>query len=971
MPRSRRTYQAKRPIESYDHRDKERLNNPPVGLVTPETDRDAGRKTYTYDPHLDPQLQWAGKAEHTSFEVPTVSLHVHERIDPRTIVEATRKHNGNGAAIQGSLFELPGENPPVRSAIEFYQHRHNWTNRLVAGDSLLVMNSLLEKEGMAGKVQMVYIDPPYGIRYGSNFQPFVDKRDVKDGNDEDLTQEPETIKAFRDTWELGIHSYLSYLRDRLLLAREMLADSGSCFVQISDENLHHVRELMDEAFGQRNFVSVISIRKTTSQGTAVLLGTTTDFIVWYARDRNAVKYRQIFASRSDAADERYDQALLTDGSVVPAGTLDDTQGGDGWVFRVDNLTSSRPAGDGDVREFEFRGRKYTPGRGTFKTNLDGLVRLANAERLHATAGATLNYRRFKSDFPIAAIGNLWNDISGAVQSRSDPKVYVVQSSTEVIERCILMTTDPGDLVFDPTCGSGTTAYVAEQWGRRWITCDTSRVAVSLAKQRVMTALFDYYKLAHPDEGVGSGFTYKTVPHVTLGSIANNPDIKEGMSQAQIDAAIARHAPQETLYDQPLVDTGKRRVTGPFSVEAVPAPAVKPIDDAAEPASMPADDTVARSGETLRQSDWRDELLRTGIRGKAGQFIRFVRLEPLPGCRYLHADGESMPNDAGADSIREGPARASQRVVVSFGPEHAPLEQRQVNQALQEAQTLVPTPRVIVFAAFQFDPEAAKDIDETNWPGITLLKAQMNADLLTEDLKRKRASNESFWLVGQPDVQVQTIADGEDAGKYRVSVLGFDYYNTKSGDVESGGQDKIAMWMLDPDYDGRSLYPRQVFFPMAGSNDGWARLARNLRAEIDEELIEAYRGAASLPFEPGENRRIAVKIVDDRGIESLKVIEMDAPQGGATSSEQKGRTLEEILEEPSKNVPQEEWDRLPDDLIDNLDHYTAGADKEAERPKRSIEEILKDHARQVPPEEWSKLPDDLIERLDHYTSGADL
>ncbi len=926
MPRRSRTYRTKKPIEAYDHRDKERLNNPPVGLVTPETDRDEGRKTYAYDPHLDPQLQWAGKAEHTTFEVPTVSLHVHERIDPRTIVEATRKRNGNGGPVQGSLFELPEENPPVRSAIEFYQHRHNWTNRLVAGDSLLVMNSLLEKEGMAGKVQMVYIDPPYGIRYGSNFQPFVDKRDVKDGSDEDLTQEPETIKAFRDTWELGIHSYLSYLRDRLLLARDMLADSGSCFVQISDENLHHVRELMDETFGQRNFVSIISIRKTTSQGTAVLLGTTTDFIVWYARDRNAVKYRQIFTSRSDAADERYDQALLTDGSVVPAGTLDNTQGGDGWVFRVDNLTSSRPAGDGDVREFEFLGRKYTPGKGTFKTNLDGLVRLANAERLHATAGATLNYRRFKSDFPIAAIGNLWNDISGAVQSRSDPKVYVVQSSTEVIERCILMTTDPGDLVFDPTCGSGTTAYVAEQWGRRWITCDTSRVAISLAKQRLMTALFDYYKLAHPSEGVGSGFTYKKVPHVTLGSIANNPDIREGMSQSEIDAAIARHAPQETLYDQPLVDTGKRRVTGPFSVEAVPAPAVKPIDDVEEPDATPADSSVARSGETLRQSDWRDELLRTGIRGKAGQFIRFARLEPLPGCRCLHADGESLPNDAGADSVREGPARASQRVVVSFGPEHAPLEQRQVNQALEEAQTLVPAPRVIVFAAFQFDPEAAKDIDETNWPGITLLKAQMNADLLTEDLKRKRASNESFWLIGQPDVQVQTIAEGENAGKLRMSVLGFDYYNTKSGGVESGGQDKIAMWMLDPDYDGRSLYPRQVFFPMAGSTDGWARLARNLKAEIDEELIEAYRGAVSLPFEPGDNRRIAVKIVDDRGIESLKVIGLDAAPDGGTASEKKGRTLDEILNDLAKNVPAEEWAKLPADLIDNLDHYTAGADR---------------------------------------------
>ena len=873
MPRPRRS-QSQRPIEAYDHLGQERLNNPPVGLVSPDTDRDTGRKTYSHDPHLDPQLQWAGKAEHTSFEVPTVSLHVHERIDPRTIIEAARKRNGAGAPVQGSLFDLPEENPPLRSAIEFYQHRHNWSNRLVAGDSLLVMNSLLEKEGMGGKVQMVYIDPPYGIRYGSNFQPFVNRRDVRDGHDEDLTQEPETIKAFRDTWELGIHSYLSYLRDRLLLARELLTESGSCFVQISDENLHHVREIMDEVFGVQNFVSIVSIRKTTSQGTAVLLGTTTDFLVWYARSRNSTKYRQIFSQRSDAADERYDQALLPDRSVIPARELTESQQIHAQIFRVDNLTSSRPAGDGDVNEFEFRGRKFTPGRGTFKTNRDGLVRLANAGRLHPTSGATLNYRRFKSDFPIAAIGNLWTDISGAVQSRSDPKVYAVQSSTEVIERCILMTTDPGDLVFDPTSGSGTTAYVAEQWGRRWITCDTSRVAITLAKKRLMTALFDYYELAHPEEGVGSGFKYKTVPHITLGSIANNPDIREGMSQAEIDSAIARHAPQETLYDQPLVDGSKRRVTGPFSVEAVPAPAVKPIGEVNTPEAMPADNTVGRFGETLRQSDWRDELLKTGIRGKAGQFIRFARLEPLPGCRYLHADGESLPNVEGAESVRErGAARAAQRIVVSFGPDHAPLEQRQVEWAIQEAQTLVPRPRVVVFAAFQFDPEASKDIDETNWPGMTLLKAQMNADLLTEDLKRKRASNESFWLIGQPDVYLHHISKGHDTGKWQVEVRGFDYYNTKTGSVESGGEDKIAVWSLDTDYDGRSLYPRQVFFPMSGPNDGWSRLARNLKAEIDEDLIEAYRGAVSLPFEAGEHRRVAVKIVDDRGIESLKVISM--------------------------------------------------------------------------------------------------
>jgi adenine-specific DNA-methyltransferase len=356
-------------------------------------------------------------------------------------------------------------------------------------------------------------------------------------------------------------------------------------------------------------------------------------------------------------------------------------------------------------------------------------------------------------------------------------------------------------------------------------------------------------------------------------------------QQKMDEAIARHADQETLYDQPLVDNKKTRVSGPFTVEAVPAPAVKSVDELLEGAPQIADASIARSGETLRQSEWRDELMKTGIRGKAGQRIRFSRLEPLPGCRWLHAEGETQPSNEGADSVREeAPAYNPMRVVVSFGPEHAPLEQRQVAQAIEEAQTLVPKPRLIVFAAFQFDPEAARDIDETNWPGVALLKAQMNADLLTEDLKKKRASNESFWLIGQPDVEVERIAPsprpspigrgGEGEGAlYRVSVHGFDYYNTKTGAIESGGEDKIAVWLLDTDYDGRSLYPRQVFFPMAGARDGWARLAKNLRAEIDEERIEAYRGTVSLPFELGTHKRIAVKIVDDRGIESLRVIEI--------------------------------------------------------------------------------------------------
>jgi len=658
MARRKNETNSKRPIESYEHRDKKRINNPQVGLVTPESDPDAGgrKKRYAYDPHLDPQLVWAGKAEHTSFEVPTVSLHVHERIDPRTIIEAVRKKNGQERTLQLGLFEEE-RREPLRQAIEFYQHKHGWSNRLIAGDSLLVMNSLLGKEGMAGKVQMIYIDPPYGIKYGSNFQPFVNKRDVKDGKDEDLTAEPEQIRAFRDTWELGIHSYLTYLRDRLLLARELLHESGSIFVQISDENVHHVRELMDEVFGARNFVRLIT-----------------------------------FAASDDKT------------FTMPSGQ----------VVKVNELVEW---------EVPFE---------------------------------------FPPDWP--------------AEAREPFKAFH-------------------------------------------------------SARRAM--------------------------------------------QKEIDAAIARHAPQETLYDQPFVDRKRVRVSGPFTVEAVPAPAVKSVDEILESKPEPADASIARSGETLRQAEWRDELLRAGIRAKNGQYIRFARLEPLPGCRWLHADGETRPSDEGADRVREeAPAYNPMRVVVSFGPEHAPLEQRQVAQAIEEAQTLVPKPKLIVFAAFQFDPEAAKDIDETNWPGVTLLKAQMNADLLTDDLKKKRASNESFWLIGQPDVVVERIAEGEDKGKYTVSVHGFDYYNTKTGGIESGGDDKIAVWLLDTDYDGRSLYPRQVFFPMAGENEGWARLARNLKAEIDEELIEAYRGTVSLPFEPGEHKRIAVKIVDDRGIESLKVIELE-------------------------------------------------------------------------------------------------
>ena len=840
----------KKDIESYAHTDKERTNNPPVGLVTPETDRDQGKKVYAHDPHIDPQLVWAGKAEHTSFGVPTVSLHVHERIDARTIVEATRKRNG--ALPQPSLFDALEENPPLRQAIEFYRHKHNWTNRLVAGDSLLVMNSLLEKEGLGGQVQMIYIDPPYGISYGSNFQPFVNRREVTDGKDEDLTAEPEQIRAFRDTWEMGIHSYLAYLRDRLLLSRELLTESGSCFVQIGDENIHRVGMVMDEVFGANNRLATISYA-TTGGSSANTLPEVSDYLLWYAKDRKKTKYRQLYEplTRREVIEffSSYAMVELADGTcrkLTPEERFDPSRylPKGARICRRMPLVSRGSSKTGRSDPYRWDGRLFQcPSGEQWRVSLGGLDRLAALGRLRAEGEAQLSWKRYEGEVPGRRIHNIWPQSMSPVG-----KCYVVETATKVIQRCILMTTDPGDLVFDPTCGSGTTAYVAEQWGRRWITCDTSRVATVLAKQRLMTANFDYYHLAHPDEGVGGGFRYHSVPGVSAKTLAYDEPPAEVV-----------------LYDQPKPDGSKSRVAGPFTVEAVPAPAVKPLDDIQDVLPSPADDSVARSGETLRQSDWRDELYKTGIRGKAGQRISFVRLEPLPGFHWLHADGETRSDDTETDS---------ERIVISFGPDHAPLEQRQVALAIEEVQKLVPKPKIIVFAAFQFDPEAAKDIDEINWPGVTLLKAQMNADLLTEDLKRKRSSNESFWLIGQPDVQLETIPDGKHAGKLQVSVLGFDYYNTKTGKPESGGSDRIAVWMLDPDYDGRSLFPHQVFFPLAGPKDGWTRLARNLKAEIDESLIEAYRGTTSLPFEPGEHRRVAVKIVDDRGIESLKIVEVE-------------------------------------------------------------------------------------------------
>jgi adenine-specific DNA-methyltransferase len=725
-----------------------------------------------------------------------------------------------------------------------------------------------------------------------------------------------------------------------------LNPSGSIFVQISDENLHHVRELMDEVFGAQNFLAIINFAKTTSASTTTL-PSVFDYLVWYAKDQAHLKYRKLFRAMdiSEAINGEFKFVELCNGVVRPVSQEEKRNPKllpeDAKLFRTNTAVSPEPSTNLTC-EIDFGGTRHHSGATRhWKTSVEGMLKLFRIGRLVVENSPTRMYKRYFADFPVIELNNTWGD------TRSEQsQVYAVQTVETVIQRCLLMTTDPGDLVFDPTCGSGTTAYVAEKWGRRWITCDTSRVAITLAKQRLMTASYDYYELKYPHEGLKGGFIYRTVPHVTPKSIANNPEIDEiyermhpaiekaldelnatlrasppkpftvteggrkgkkvdfslpsskmeklpsgeevmagallewevpfdfpedwpeavrkpfeafhaarQAMQKRMDESIAAHADQEILYDQPLVAKNRLRITGPFTVEAVPFPTVKSLDEAAGPDE--ADASIARTGESGRQHQWRDELLKTGIRGRGGQVLKFADLEPLPSdpsIRHLHAVGHL---DTG------------ERVVVSFGPEHAALEQRQVAHALTEAEKLRPQPAFIVFCAFTFDPEAAKDIDETRWPGVTLLKAQMNTDLLTEDLKKARSSNQSFWLMGQPDVEVRKRKDG----LYEVEVHGFDYFDTVKGELVSGGKSKIAMWLLDTDYDERSLFPRQVFFPMAGKGDGWEKLKKNIRAELDEARLEAFHGTISLPFEAGEHRKVAVKIVDDRGIESLKVINL--------------------------------------------------------------------------------------------------
>jgi adenine-specific DNA-methyltransferase len=778
-----------------------------------------GSLRYPRDPSLDPQLVWKGKDEQDAADlvVDAPPVFDQERIDPRALIEELRADAGSGGPVA-----------PYRHA--------GWRNRMILGDSLHVMASLAEREHLRGQVQMLYVDPPYGIRFGSNWQASTRSRDVRDGRPADASRQVEQIKAFRDTWELGIHSYLPYLRDRLVVGRDLLAESGSVFVQIGDDNLHLVRCLLDEVFGPENFIAVIPFRKKTMPLGAGFLEQMADFILWYARHRPAAKYRKLFRPVAGRPDNRFRHCELPDGTRRPLDRAELADPGrlppGARLYRLKSLEPSGPMESGRF-DYLFEGRRYPPPRNGYATSRDGMDRLALARRLQP-AGNLLNYVLFLDDKGVADLTAPWNDTVGA-----DDKTFVVQTSTEVVKRCMLLTTDPGDLVLDPTCGSGTTAYVAEQWGRRWITIDTSRVAVALARARLMGARLPAYLLADGDD-VGKGFVYRRVPHVTLRSIANNPDIREGMTREQVDAAIARHADTVPLYDRPREDRRRVRVAGPFTVASLSPHRSLTFAPRQEPTGAGFEQAVL------------DNLLKAGVQnGRTAERLRFERLSPYPG-RRIQAEGIRAAAAAGTP----------ERVAVSIGPRYGTVGPRWVEDAAREALHGDGFDLLLV-CGFAFEAEAPERVG-----GLPVLAVRMSPDLAMGDgLLKKTGAGNLFTVFGEPDVAIEDTPDG-----LVVEVRGVDVFDPGSGEVRSSGPGEIAMWMVDTAYDQACFFVRHCYFS-GGGTDPYARLKRTLRAEIDEAAWASLSSTRSRPFPRPPSGRIAVKVISHYGDEVLKVYEV--------------------------------------------------------------------------------------------------
>jgi adenine-specific DNA-methyltransferase len=873
---------------------------------------------------LDPQLVWRGKDERdwSDLVVPAPPVYIQEKVHPKVLIDDLQRRsetNKKATVEQPDLFADFNGLPTEAAKTEFYQHDAHWSNRMILGDSLQVMASLAEREGLRGEVQCIYIDPPYGIKFNSNFQWSTTSRDVKDGNIDHITREPEQVKAFRDTWRDGIHSYLTYLRDRLTVARDLLAESGSIFVQIGDENRHLIRALLDEVFGQDNFVSEIAFRTTTGRG-AKLLDNNFDFAIWYARNFERIKYRQAFVQRDEKIYEYvYDEA----GVGREFGDLASTAPKGHTPYNLDNFTSQGTSPEGS-KPLELFGRTIPCPDGRHWRVSTGRERLIRSLRLEPY-GSQVRCRIAASDQGATSVGNVWLDV--LMGSFVQQKIYVVQTATSVIQRCLLMATDPGDLVLDPTCGSGTSAYVAEQWGRRWITIDTSRVALALARARLMGARYQYYLLADSRDGqlkegeitkkatldtpthgdVRQGFVYDRVSHITLKSIADNAEIdviwekfqltleplrqqfNESLGtqweeweiprgieskwpdrakklhaewweqriarQKEIDTSIAAKAEAEYLYDKPYPDNRKVRVAGPFTVESLSPHRVLDVDE---------NDELIDSAKKLQNGF-------TGIK----DFTQMV-LENLKtsGVQQAHKEDKisfssiaPWPGELVCAEARyfegEDKSGSEKRAALFVGPEFGTVSRPDLVAAAREAGDA--NFDVLITCAFNYDARSS----EFNKLGrVPVLKARMNADLhMADDLKNTGKGN-LFVIFGEPDIDLIDTKDG----KLQVKVNGVDVFEPTTGEVRSDSADGIACWFIDTDYNEESFFVRHAYF--LGANDPYKSLKTTLKAEINEEAWETLHSDISRPFDKPQSGRIAVKVINHLGDEVMKVFRVN-------------------------------------------------------------------------------------------------
>ena len=868
------TYDKNRPVSSIKHDDK-RAAIPDSAHQGEEQMAISGQPEWSqyqvfrheFQRGRDPELYWLGKYKNDDEDSPDYmpqlrtdirSLYKHEDIRPEAIIDnlyELHEHKSESAKLQLDLFGdlSDDQEDELERLAGYYKHSDNWQNRLIQGDSLLVMNSLLNREGMKGQVQCIYFDPPYGIKYASNWQMKLNSRDVKE-NDNNITGEPEMIKAFRDTWEVGIHSYLSYLRDRLILARELLTESGSVFVQISDENVHLVRNLLDEVFGSENFVSQIFFQKTGgfSSNTIANIG---DHICWYAKDKTNIKFRKLLETkqRPNIGDPNYVWLELEDGTIRKM-TPDERYGrialpANSRIYRNGPLQSSGSAKE--PQPFEFEGKVYYPASNShWKTTVKGLSRL-NDKGLLIKNGNNISWKLFWDYYPAVDLPNVWFDTQSG--GFGDSGLYVVQTTNKVIQRCILMTTDPGDLVLDPTCGSGTTAYVAEQWGRRWITIDTSRIALNIAKKRLTTALFPYYKTHDDSENpnIRRGFVYKKVPHITLKALANDLPFDE-----------------ETLYDQPEEDKKRIRVSGPFTVETLQSLDVS-------------------SPECLndKQNDYDEYALFTervfnnlkanGIRNGVKQQQAVMHSMEHLDEPYLNAKGYYKQEDG-----------TEHCVFFMIGPKFGTVSKHAVNEAVRAFRQHLDESNWLVILGFSFeDSIESGENKDYNFGTFQVSKVRMSDDLLQDGLLKKDKKAGSFIIIGEPDISL--VNDGN--GNCHIEINGMDMYDPIQDEVKARNVCDIAYWEMDDNYTGGLFKVRSIHFCGGDKKDfaAWRKgldtvardlakkkAERTLRLEFNEEVWDTLYDFKSEPIPYEKGKRIAVRVVSQFGEESTKVLTME-------------------------------------------------------------------------------------------------